>query len=278
MFRNSSNVLINGGTFTDHHENHHTPSSEVNNCWRQHLSGHSITQLIGWFIGKFGWDNFVLWLHGPAGTGKSAIAQTFAELCAKRNRLLAIFFFSRSDLRQNNEKTFVATLAYQLWLQIHESWPIIEAAISNNPAIFQLNFNAQFRTPFLDPLLQLSRARRFTSGTPYPNLIIIDGLHECNGADVQSTILNTISNAPQRHRSALPFKFLVVSRPEYHLTTSFSVAALHSLTFRLALDDTYRPNMDIRLYLVDSFCEIRNTHIIRAIFQIHGQALVSLNC
>ncbi|PPQ87783.1 hypothetical protein CVT25_008827 [Psilocybe cyanescens] len=223
-----------------------------------------LKNLMDLFIGHFGWDNFVLWLYGPAGAGKSAIAQTLAELWAAKNRLLASFFFSRSDLRRNNEKAFVATLAYQLWLHIHESRPIIEAVINNNPAIFQLNFDTQFRTLFVNTLLQLSRAGRFASGTPFPNLIIVDGLDECNGADIQNTILNTISNALQHHRSALPFRILIASRPKYHLTISFSVAPLHTLTFRLALDDTYRPDNDIKLYLTDSFHDIRKKHIMRA--------------
>ena len=30
----------------------------------------------------------ILWLHGPAGAGKSAIAQTVAETCAGRHKLL----------------------------------------------------------------------------------------------------------------------------------------------------------------------------------------------
>ncbi|PPQ87780.1 LOW QUALITY PROTEIN: hypothetical protein CVT25_008824 [Psilocybe cyanescens] len=302
MFRNSSNFLINGGTFIEHHENHRAQSSEgtwlphslsiilkYNRCMSTaikrlleasslsalHNSGDRfdppkchpntrtavLQKLIDWFIGKFGWDNLVLWLYGPTGSGKSAIAQTLAELCTAKNRLLASFFFSRTDPRRNNEKTVVATLAYQLWLHTPESRPIIELIINNNPAIFQLNFDIQFGTLFLDPLLQLSSTGRFTSGTPFPNLIIIDGLDECNGADVQNTILNTISNALQQHRSALPFRFLIASRPEYHLTTSFSGAPLYTLAFRLALDDTYKPDKDIRVYLIDSFRDIRKTHI-----------------
>ncbi|PPQ90930.1 hypothetical protein CVT25_008297 [Psilocybe cyanescens] len=293
MFENTRNIIINGGTFTGHqHQHQHGPSSlNINNASKTaidrlmeaaslgalHNSAERfdppkchpntrtvvLQKLMDWFIGEFGWDNFALWLYGPAGAGKSAIAQTFAELCAKKNHLLASFFFSRSDVRQNNEGALVATLAYQVWLHVHESRPIIEAAINNNPAIFQLNFDTQFRALFLDPLLQLSSAGRFTSATPFPNLVIIDGLDECDGADVQNTILNTISKELQYHRSALPLRFLIASRPEYHLTTSFSVGPLRSLTFRLALDDTYHPDEDIRLYLTDSFCDIRKAHIMR---------------
>ncbi|PPQ86054.1 hypothetical protein CVT25_002235 [Psilocybe cyanescens] len=289
MFRTAKNVIINGGTFTEHHQHNQITQYSVRAIDRLieaaslgalYNSGERfdppkchpntrttvLKNLMDLFIGHFGWDNFVLWLYGPAGAGKSAIAQTLAELWAAKNRLLASVFFSRSDLRRNNEKAFVATLAYQLWLHIPESRPIIEAVINNNPAIFQLNFDTQFGTLFLDPLLQLSSAGRFTSGTPFPNLIIIDGLDECNGADVQNTILNTISNALHHHPLDFPFRLLIASRPEYHLITSFSVAPLHTLTFRLALDDSYRPDDDIRLYLMDSFRDIRKKHIMRANF------------
>ncbi|KAF9441828.1 hypothetical protein P691DRAFT_620977, partial [Macrolepiota fuliginosa MF-IS2] len=37
----------------------------------------------------------MMWLHGPAGVGKSAVAQTFAEDCQSRNCLGRAFFFSR---------------------------------------------------------------------------------------------------------------------------------------------------------------------------------------
>ncbi|KAJ6561953.1 hypothetical protein B0H19DRAFT_867908, partial [Mycena capillaripes] len=37
----------------------------------------------------------IFWLHGPAGAGKSAIAQMFAENCRTESRLGASFFFKR---------------------------------------------------------------------------------------------------------------------------------------------------------------------------------------
>ncbi|KAJ3565188.1 hypothetical protein NP233_g7800 [Leucocoprinus birnbaumii] len=53
----------------------------------------------------------MLWLRGPAGVGKSAIAQTFAERCAERDRLGATFFFSRPNSRDRLE-TVIPSLAY----------------------------------------------------------------------------------------------------------------------------------------------------------------------
>lgn len=61
-----------------------------------------LQQLMDWFIGNFGVEKFIHWLYGPAGAGKSAIAQTFAERCAEIDAFLASFFFSRSDPKRNN--------------------------------------------------------------------------------------------------------------------------------------------------------------------------------
>ncbi|PPQ94105.1 LOW QUALITY PROTEIN: hypothetical protein CVT25_009256 [Psilocybe cyanescens] len=290
MFKNTNNMLISGGTFTDHH--HGASLVSIQNAGKSaierlmeaaslgafHNSGKRfdppkchpntrtavLQRLMDWYIGEVGLDMFVLWLYGPAGAGKSAIAQTFAEHCATINGLLASFFFSRSDPRRNNDKALVATLAYQVWLRISESRSIIQAAIDNDPAIFELNFETQFQTLILDTLLQLSGTGLFTSEKSFPYLIIIDGLDECKDSDVQNTILNTISNTLQRHRTILPFKYLIASRPEHHLTIPFCDASLNSLTFRFALDDTYQPDEDIKLYLMDSFRNIREKHIMRS--------------
>ena len=46
----------------------------------------------------------VLWLHGPVGAGKVAIAQTVAETCAGLHQLAASFFFARTAANCNAVK------------------------------------------------------------------------------------------------------------------------------------------------------------------------------
>ncbi|KAF9441419.1 hypothetical protein P691DRAFT_779803, partial [Macrolepiota fuliginosa MF-IS2] len=58
-------------------------------------------------------DRSMLWLLGPAGVGKSAIAQTIAEECAADGSLGATFFFSRLNNR-NNPHSVIPTIVYQL--------------------------------------------------------------------------------------------------------------------------------------------------------------------
>ncbi|KAF8159159.1 hypothetical protein B0H34DRAFT_796458 [Crassisporium funariophilum] len=80
-------------------------------------------------------EAFILWLFGPAGAGKSAVAQTIAEMCQEAGLLLASFFFSRTIPTRNNDKRLIATIAYQIALAIPTTRPLIEAAIERDPVI-----------------------------------------------------------------------------------------------------------------------------------------------
>ena len=98
-------------------------------------------------------------------------------------------------------------------------------------------------------------------------LIILDGLDECNDSQAQVAILDAISRS--FHENNLPIILLVASRPELALATSFnSNEPLKYIHSRLALDDTYRPDDDIRLFLFDKFEHIRRTHPLRSTIPI----------
>jgi cytidylate kinase len=70
-----------------------------------------------------------MWLYGPAGAGKSAIAQSIAALCQQANLLAASFFFSRTAGGRNDESRLIPTLVmvYQLCL----SMPAIQKYVAN---------------------------------------------------------------------------------------------------------------------------------------------------
>ena len=214
-----------------------------------------------WVVGEVGWDGFIKWLYGPAGAGKSAIAQTIAERCHARHLLLASFFFSRTDPKRNNEKCLIATIAYQIVLNAPATTDAIETAIDRDPAIFQCSIEAQLTTLIINPLTQLSTIPIFRS-TPIPNLIIIDGLDECNDHRVQQHILHAISSAVQQ--PDVPLKFLICSRAEPHLTLEFKPLTLEGRATCLTLEDGYEQNADIERYLMDSFHKIATTHPLKA--------------
>jgi len=53
----------------------------------------------------------ILWLRGPVGTGKTALAHTVAELCKQQGALIGCFFFARTVFNCSNPKLLFPTLA-----------------------------------------------------------------------------------------------------------------------------------------------------------------------
>ena len=72
-----------------------------------------LREIMEWIDSPEGLAHF-LWIFGPAGSGKSTIAQTIAEIYFKYNKLAASFFFSRNVAARNNESMLITTLVYQL--------------------------------------------------------------------------------------------------------------------------------------------------------------------
>jgi hypothetical protein len=65
-------------------------------------------------------DKRVLWLNGLAGTGKSTIAHTFAEMSFADGKLGASFFCSRDFEDRSSLRSIFPTLAFQLAHQYPE--------------------------------------------------------------------------------------------------------------------------------------------------------------
>jgi len=206
-------------------------------------------------------EAFILWVYGPAGAGKSAIAQTIAEMCEDEMLLLASFFFSRNDPSRSTVKPLIATIAYQITLNLPQVRDAILRAIEHDPLIFSKSLAVQVKSLIVAPLQPLADAGYFKEPTSR-RLIIIDGLDECSDPKVQQNILEVLANAQQHHR--LPLVFLFASRPEQQISLTFNTRLLLSITSRLALDESYLPDEDIKLFLTDKFQEIKSMHRLRA--------------
>ena len=211
--------------------------------------------------GEDGEEAQIMWMFGPVGTGKSAIAQTIAERCLAADLFLAAFFFSRSYPARNHPGSLVATLAYQIWTSIPEFGDLIESSISQDPLIFTKSFETQLMTLIIKPLQTLSTSETFKGRSPR-QLIIIDGLDECNDSAAQFNIVTVISRALQNYK--IPLKILIASRPEQTISFAFNSINHLNLTTRLPLDHTYLPHQDIRVLLEDKFNRIRATHPMKA--------------
>jgi hypothetical protein len=200
-----------------------------------------------------------LWLYGPAGAGKSAIAQTIAELLEKAGLLAAAFFFSRNSAGRNNKTPLVATLVYQLVTSIPEIRVHVLEALED-PALFSRSIEAQVHELIVKPLNAVANDETLAPILlSRPRLIILDGLDECGTTSAQTQILNALFTAVKDFH--IPLCFLIASRPEHDIRQAFNDQnGLGSLSFSVALDDTYKPDDDIRIFLQSTFDEIKRRH------------------
>lgn len=203
----------------------------------------------------------ILWLSGPAGSGKTAIAGTIADECHGEGLLAASFFFSAfsGSINRRSKKSFIFTLAYGLLQQktIVNLKQAILSAIEDDPAVFDKHLDQQLDQLILTPLRavigQSDQAR-------WPKVVLVDGVDEC-GVDGESDrskqdirrsreathkeILSVLARASAD--PSFPFRILVVSRPEPAIVEFFQSSS--ELTRRLFLDDKYNPHADIHLFL-----------------------------
>ncbi|KAF8801253.1 hypothetical protein BYT27DRAFT_7310893 [Phlegmacium glaucopus] len=205
---------------------------------------------------------FFMWLYGPAGAGKSAIAQSIAELCHDANILAASFFFSRTAVGRNDESRLIPTLVYQLCLSIPAIRKYVEDTMERDPLVLSRSLEAQIRSLMVDPLrhalLDDKDAMSLHSG---PKVIIINGLDECGTAKVQRYVLSALATAVQE--IPIPISFLIVSRPEQVIRDAFNVELLGPMTRQLALDDSHDPDEDIKLFFQLKFDKIKRNHPLR---------------
>jgi hypothetical protein len=110
------------------------------------------------------------------------------------------------------------------------------------------------------PLRELLEEGYFNT-SPSRRLIIIDGVDECDTPATQCKVLDVMSLLFHKHH--LPLLLLVASRPERHFNHSFNSGSLSEFRATLALDDTYKPDDDVRPFVTDSFKQVQDTHSMR---------------
>ncbi|KAM6493240.1 hypothetical protein JOM56_011374 [Amanita muscaria] len=207
-----------------------------------------LSQLRHWFDSPNATDS-ICWLHGPAGAGKSAIAQTIADEYKERG-VAATFFFYRSDAERNNGNRLFPTLAWQLAFSNPAIKNFIVHALDKTPHLPRKDVETQFEQLVAHPFQPTNNIASQLS-QPAP-AIIIDGLDECSDEELQRRILAVIGNAVKDSR--VPLHFLICSRPEALIEDVLDRFKDFTLRIDLAtLDDS---NRDIEKYLVDQFSDI----------------------
>jgi hypothetical protein len=204
----------------------------------------------------------IMWLRGGAGAGKSAVAQTFAERCEDLGHIVASFFFFSTDPARNSANSLVATLAYQIAQADPGARAHIEAVVHQDPRIFDKDFKRQITSLIISPLQKSMQT--LSSETPHrPCIVIIDGLDECTGGQVQAGIVRDVCDAlraggPDLHQT-LP-RFLICSRPEEPIMRIFRSSNLQGRYTSINLSRDGNADSDIRTFLEGKLTEIKQTH------------------
>jgi len=179
----------------------------------------------------------IFWLNGLAGTGKSTIAQTFAERMFADGKLGASFFCSRDSANRSNLQAIFPTLAFQLAYQYPLFQDKLLKILKAYPDVTQESLCSQMEVLIVGPL----------KATSIPTLIIIDALDECKDEEPASAILSILS----RYVNEIPrVKFFITGRPEPRIRSGFRLKLLLPITEVLKLHEV-KPEVvdnDIKLY------------------------------
>jgi hypothetical protein len=183
-------------------------------------------------------DKRVFWLNGLAGTGKSTIAQTFAETSFADGKLGASFFCSRDFENRSNLQTIFPTLAFQLAHRYPDFRQKLLPVLRANRDVGQESLTSQLEKLLVGPLRT----------TQTQTLIIIDALDECRDKEPASALLSILSRCVDE----IPLiKFFITGRPEPRIRSGFRLELLRPHTDVLRLHDV-KPdlvNSDIKLFL-----------------------------
>ncbi|RDW57811.1 hypothetical protein BP5796_12612 [Coleophoma crateriformis] len=155
----------------------------------------------------------IFWLNGMAGTGKSTISRSVAQIFAEKGILGASFFFKRGEGDRGHAALFIATIATQLVQKLPVLALHIQDAIEAEPTISRNALRQQLETLILQPLGKIQLDRQLTM------IIVVDALDECAGEEDIRVIIRILSQI--KPIISVQLKFFLTSRPELPIRLGF---------------------------------------------------------
>jgi hypothetical protein len=208
-----------------------------------------LNEIMDWFADD---GPSVYWLRGLAGTGKTTIARSVADLAEQQGLLGASFFFSRTDIARQRAGAVLPTIAYQLakWRPALRQ-PLCDA-INSDREIAERTMKEQVECLFVQALSHT------TSPVPCA-LLVVDALDECGKiGDCEGGLLVPLL---VECLGRLPFsvKIFIASRDEPSISKMFSSLqtqhAMHKAALHIDIEEKI-VNADIELYLYNKLRSI----------------------
>ncbi|KIK41321.1 hypothetical protein CY34DRAFT_49200, partial [Suillus luteus UH-Slu-Lm8-n1] len=205
----------------------------------------------------------LIWLHGTAGVGKSAVAFTVAETMRDikvredthvEKRLAGTFFFSRKHTKRCTTGYFFATLVYQLATKFPSIRTDVNRTIRDNPALIDpdKSLRDQVEAFFIQPLRRLQLRLR---GCP-PLVFVVDALDECTSETELTDLILYLARA-LREPDLPVAHILLTSRSESHICKAFQNVEGIAATISLDGADV---DKDIYIFLHHSLTELQSRH------------------
>ncbi|KAJ3562785.1 hypothetical protein NP233_g9356 [Leucocoprinus birnbaumii] len=271
MFNNAQNLSINNSNFHNHQHVHSndqkglallldasTPEAAVDSAERNYTPrcfpgtrDQYIEDVANWATSSSIHRPPIYWMKGPAGVGKSSIAQTSAMKVKKAKYLGAAFFFSINGRRNDHTRLF-PSLAHQLSIIpiLLDYRNMVNTRVLIDPAIFSKPMRAQFEFLIADPLQEMKEL-----GKEVPRMaIFIDGLDECKDKDAQAEIIEIIAESVQDRST--PFQWAIFSREEPRISSTFDLPHIYPHRHVIYLPISRDTDKEIETYLRGEFKNI----------------------
>ncbi|KAF5360377.1 hypothetical protein D9756_005187 [Leucocoprinus leucothites] len=251
--------------------NHSMPDAFYNSSARYpppkcHLGTRNeyITLITNWVLGVSDRIEPILWMRGPFGIGKSAVAQSCAEALAPLNKLAATLFFSRSNGDRDDPQRVFTSIAYQIAVKYPSFREKVNQRMIDDPALATVSLSTQFEELLVHPLRSVDVTGSGLDG----RVVIIDGLDECRGTAEQCEIIRVIT-ASVRKRTT-PFRWFITSRPEDPIIRTMNSAPVSPVSSCIELPVSRTIDHEILLYLTDEFKKIREDYGLAELWPSEG--------
>jgi hypothetical protein len=192
-------------------------------------------------------------LSGAAGTGKSTVVRELFRRLEDEGRLVASFFFVRSDAGAlGSMHSVFPTIAFQLASLQSTIRPYIAIAAREFMKSSSRSLQEQLQTLILTPLCAANR--RISSRSDKPITIILEALDEASGdLDIFLDLLKVLVDKHPRIR------ILITTRPESHILHAFNKAGVNTSSHRAEMEHIDRDvsDGDIRHFLKTNFDKLR---------------------